>query len=188
MATARLLFALLVGALLFAACSSDPGEQAAVETSTTTVAPTTSTTTTTELEVVTTIRRVPASELASEGTINIGATEYGFAFECYAAGAGDILALGIGEDPVTGVETQAIVQAFFGQAYVAVLIGDEQVNELAVDAPADLFVQGDEIRGSALRFVDASGAPGVGEQLGLGTVSVDCQGFAPGLPEGYTLS
>jgi len=188
MSIGRLPLAGLVAAtLLLAACSSEPAE-IAEDTSTTTTTTVPQTSTTVEIPVVTTIQRVPSSELASEGVITIGATEYSFAFECYAAGAGDILALGVGNDPETGDETQAIVQAFLGQTYVAVLLGDERVQELAVDQPADLFVQGDAIRGSALRFVDAAGAPGVGEQLGLGTVSVDCQGFAPGLPEGYDLS
>ena len=98
------------------------------------------------------------------------------------------MALGVGTDPGTGDETQAIVQAFLGQAYVAVLFGSDRVQELAVDEPAELFVQGDAIRGSALRFVDSAGSPGVGQELGLGTVAVDCNGFAPGLPEGYDLS
>ena len=194
MSTLRLSLAgLAAAAALLAACSSDSPELAdgesatsvASEATTTTQAPTP---TTTDFEVVTTIQLVPAGELTSAGTITIGDIDYGFAFECYAAGAGDILALGIGSDPDTGDETQAIVQAFLGQAYVAVLLGNDRVQELAVDEPAELFVQGDAIRGSALRFVDSAGSPGVGEQLGLGTVSVDCDGFAPGLPEGYDLS
>jgi hypothetical protein len=98
------------------------------------------------------------------------------------------LALGIGNDPATSTPTQAIVQAFLGQAYVAVLIGDARVLELAIDQPAELFVQSDLIRGSALRFVDASGSAGVGEDLGLGTVTVSCQGFAPGLPDEYIIN
>jgi len=179
------LLALAVASLVAAACSSEAAEQVSVASSTTTEAP--EPTESSVLEVGTTIQRVPAEELASEGNITIGSEDYGFAFECYAAGAGDILALGIGADPQNGEETQAIVQAFFGQTYVAVLIGDDRVKELAVDAPAELFVQGNAIRGAALRFVDATGSPGVGESLGLGTVSVDCQGFAPGIPEGYDL-
>lgn len=193
MSTLRLSLAgLAAAAALLAACSSDSPELAEVESATSVVSEATTTQaptpTTADFEVVTTIQLVPAGELTSAGTITIGDIDYGFAFECYAAGAGDILALGIGSDPDTGDETQAIVQAFLGQAYVAVLLGNDRVQELAVDEPAELFVQGDAIRGSALRFVDSAGSPGVGEQLGLGTVSVDCDGFAPGLPEGYDLS
>lgn len=179
--------ALVAFAVAGVSCSSTVADSAPVTTTTTT---TTSTTTppTTQLEVVTTIRRIPAKELASEGHITIGATRYDFAFECYAAGAGDILALGVGDDPETGEPTQAVVQAFLGQPFVAVLIAESRVLELGIEDPAELFVQGEMIRGSALRFVDAEGSAGVGEAIGLGTVTVACQGFAPGLPEDYIIN
>ena len=172
--------------LLLAACSS--ADTAAPDTTVGSTVPPSTAPPTTQLEVVTTIRRVPSDELASVGHVTVGSVQYDFAFECWAAGAGDILALGVGEDPESNEPTQAIVQAFFGQAYVSVLIGDSRVVELAIDQPADLFVQSDTIRGSALRFVDAEGAAGVGESLGLGTVTVECEGFAPGLPDGYDIS
>lgn len=179
------------GVLLLTACTSAPPD-AAESTSTTTVAPTTTTTTiaTTEaaIDVPTTIERVPSSELVSEGHVTIGSTQYTFAFECWAAGAGDILALGVGLDPESDETTQVIVQAFLGQPYVSVLVGDDRILELAIDKPADLFVQSDTIRGSALRFVDAEGSAGVGKSIGLGSVTVDCESFAPGLPEGYDVS
>ena len=190
MSTLRLSVAGLAAlAALLVGCSSEPDELAEAAP-TTTVAPASSTSTTpsTVFEVVTTIQRVPAGELTSAGTISIGSVEHDFAFECYAAGAGDILALGVSTDAATGTETQAIVQAFLGQTYVAVLQSDGAVQELAVDAPAELFVQGDAIVGSALRFVDRADTPGVGQDLGLGSVDVTCNGFAPGLPAGYELS
>lgn len=185
--------------LVAAACSSssDPAElSGAVDSTAPTAAPaldvaestTTTVSPTTTLDVVTTIRRVPASELTSEGFITVGEDQYNFSFECYAAGAGDILALGVGVDPETSETTQAIVQAFLGQPYVAVFVGDRAIRELAIDQPAELFVQGDNIVGSALRFVDVVETAGVGEELGLGSVSVGCASFAPGLPEGYELS
>lgn len=186
----RLFFAVFAAATVLAACSST-GEVDDVAPVSTTEPPSTTTTSTvapTSTDVSTTILNVPSPDLASPGLITIGSDEYAFAFECYAAGAGDILALGIGTDPNSNGEVQAVVQAFLGQAYVAIIDGDSGIRELAVDEPADLFVQGDAIRGSALRFVDVGASPGVGEELGLGTVSVDCQGFAPGLPDGYELS
>ncbi len=176
-------------AVAMSGCSSDSADAAASASST--IPSTTTTTsipTTTTLEVVTTIRRVPADELGSVGSISVGNIQYDFAFECYAAGAGDILALGVGEDPTSNLPTQAIVQAFLGQPYVAVLIGQDDVVELAIDQPAELFVQDDAIQGSALRFVDTGESAGVGDPLGLGTVSVACRGFAPGLPDGYVSS
>lgn len=172
-------------ALAFAACS--PSSDAVVAETTTTTTSTTSTTVapTTTLPTETIVRRVPSSELVSSGHVTVGSTQYDFAFECWEAGAGDILALGVGEDPDGGELTQAVVQAFLGQEYVSVLVGDSRVIELAIDRPAELFVQSGAIRGSALRFVDAQGAAGVGEDLGLGSVNVDCQSFALGLPDGY---
>lgn len=169
-----------------AACSSAPEQAAPAPT---TAPPTTTTTTTTTLlEVVTTIRRVPADELGSVGYVTIGETQYDFAFECFAAGAGDVLALGVGEAPGSEVATQAVVQAFFGQPYVSVVIGNEQILELAIDAPAELFVQSGEVRGSALRFVDSNEVAGEGDALGLGRVNVVCDSFAPGLPDAYQAS
>ncbi len=177
--------ALLLG---LAACTSGESDAAVETTTTTTESPETSQAPTTTVEVATTIERVPSSELVSAGHVTIGSTQYDFAFECWAAGAGDILALGVGQDPESSEETQVIVQAFFGQPYVSVLVGNDRILELAIDKPADLFVQSDTIRGSALRFVDAEGAAGVGESLGLGSVNVECESFAPGLPEGYSVS
>lgn len=133
---------------------------------------------------------VPAPELTSVGEITIAEIDYRFTFECYAAGAGDVLALGVGVDPVTTEATEAIVQAFFGQPYVAVVVEDGAVFELAVDRQAELFVQDGSIHGSALRFVASTGAQssGIGTELGLGSVTVDCDGFALGLPDGYVLT
>lgn len=179
--------ALLMG---LAACTSGETDASLEEvvTTTTSSAPESTAVPTTEAEVATTIQRVPSSELVSVGHVTIGSTQYDFAFECWAAGAGDILALGVGEDPDSDEPTQVIVQAFFGQPYVSVLVGEDRILELAIDKPADLFVQSDTIRGSALRFVDAEGSAGVGESVGLGSVTVECDSFAPGLPEGYDVS
>lgn len=170
--------------VLVSACSSEP--EAAAPTST--AAPVTTTSTTTAaIPAVTTIEVVAPAAFSSSGEIEISDEVFSFAFECWAAGAGDVLALGIGQRQANGEQVQAIVQAFLGDPYVAVVVGEDQVLELAVDQRAELFVQQDSIRGSALRFVDAE-APGVGEAVGFGSVNVDCQGFAPGLPEGYVVT
>lgn len=173
--------------LVVSSCSSEP-EQAAQQTTTTTTAPATPTTTTAAPEVITTILPVPAEELSSPGSITIGEVQYDFLFECFAAGAGDVLALGVGQEPDTRQMTQAVVQMFFGQPYVSVLINDERLLELAVDAPAEIFLQAGVLSGSALRFVEASGTAGEGEAIGLGTVNVECSSFLPGLPEDYDVS
>jgi hypothetical protein len=80
---------------------------------------------------------------------------------------------------------QAIVQAFVGSPYVGVLDGDD-VFELAIDRPAELFVQDSSISGSALRFVKVGDSPpGQGEAAGLGSVSIECRDFSFGFPEGF---
>ncbi len=176
----------LVTTVFAVGCSSgDP--DAAVESTTTTTTTTTIPPTTTSIRIVTTIENVPAAELTSAGQISVGDLVFDFDFECYAAGAGDVLALGVGEAG-DGRPTQAIVQAFLGQPYVSVFVGATDIYELAISREADLFVQGPDIRGSALRFVEADESAGVGEEAGLGTVTVNCDGFAPGLPEGYVLA
>lgn len=167
-------------------CSSTNTDVAGVSTT----APVTSSTTTSTVpevaEQATDVepQEVLAAELRSPGSITIDGVTHEFAFECYAAGVGDVLALGLGTGN-TDSGTQAIVQAFFGMPYVAIQFADGGVQELAVDRPAELFLQGSDIRGSALRFVNASESAGVGDALGLGAVNVACEGFAPGLPEGW---
>ena len=156
--------AALVVSVLSAGCSSDDSETAAATTTTATTSTTTTVPPTTSIRVITSIERVPASELTSVGRIEFGEHDFGFAFECYAAGAGDVLALGVGEGP-DGRTTQAIVQAFLGQPYVAVLVGADEVYELAINREADLFVQGADILGSALRFVEAGERAGEGLSL-----------------------
>jgi hypothetical protein len=174
--------------VVLAGCTSPDTDVAGVSTS----APaTTSSTTSTILETVEngeSAELVPSTvigvELRSPGTITIDGTAHTFAFECWAAGVGDVLALGVGTGD-TDPGTQAVVQEFFGMPYVAIQFADGSVQELAIDRPAELFLQGNEIRGSALRFVNSSGTSGVGDALGLGDVTVSCEGFVPGLPEGW---
>ena len=127
---------------------------------------------------------MPAPELASPGSVTIDGRVIEFAFECYSEGAGDVLAIGVGTKDGKATSAQAIVQAFVGSPYVAV-VEDDVVYELAIDRPAELFVQNSVIVGSALRFVETADIPGQGVIAGLGSVSVDCQGFAFGLPEGF---
>ncbi len=175
--------------VVLAGCSSTGTDVAGVSTSVPTTTSTTTSTTTVAVQTAdaaeaSEVIAVPAAELRSPGTITIGDVVHEFAFECYAAGVGDVLALGVGTG-ATDPGTQAIVQAFFGMPYVAVQFADGSVQELAVDRVADLFLQGSDIRGSALRFVNAADSAGVGEAVGLGAVTVECNGFAPGLPEGW---
>ncbi len=187
----RSLGPLLVIAGLAAACSSSQ-DQASPSTSST-IAPTNTSTTTTTTEspppteprTITEIEFVPDPELSSPGAITIGSETIEFVFECHTEGAGDVLAIGVGTRDGKATRQQAIVQAFVGAPYVGVLDGGD-LFELAIDRPAELFVQDSAISGSALRFVKVSdGSPGRGEAAGLGSVSIDCRDFAFGFPEGF---
>ena len=155
---------------------------------TTTVAPEATSPTATAADVETTPGGVTAEEFGSVGNVLIGDVQYDFDFECFAEGESDVLALGAGEAPGSDVGTQAIVQLLSGQAFVSVLIEGQQTLELALDAPAELFLRDGVIRGTALRFVDAGAEVGVGEPLGLGEVTVTCESFAPELPDGFNVS
>lgn len=161
--------AMLVFTLSVSACSSS-GEQ--------TLAPVTTAPTTTVAEVET-------EPLPSTGIVTIGDVQYELSFECFLDETGNALALGVGRDPVTDQSTEAVVQVFADQPYVGLIIDDEQLLELAIDAPAELFVQSGVISGSALRFVETADTAGVGDAAGLGTVAIECSSFAPGLPEGF---
>ena len=174
--------------IVLAGCTST-GESSSDSTSTSTTIATTTTSTTTAAvtSTVTVVETVPDPSLSSEGHVRVGAVDYEFAFECFEAGAGDVLAVGVGAHPETGETVEAVVQAFFGQPYVGVLFANGDLIELDVDRQAELFVQDSRIRGTALRFVQTGTNAGDGEELGLGSVLVACADFAFGLPEGYEL-
>jgi len=124
---------------------------------------------------------------APNGTVIIGDTTYEFAMTCYAPGTGAVVAVGTGSDPATGRTTRALVQAFFGDPYVGVTVGDSgTVYEPSLDEPIDLYFQGDVVRGGAIRFVkDLDLQARAGTPAGLGSVTVTCRGYRSGLPPGY---
>lgn len=180
----------LVGTVI--GCSSDESSTPTSTTSPVAVASSTSSSTapstsTTTVRTITEVEFVPAPELASPGSITIDNTVFEFAFECYSEGAGDVLAIGVGTRDGKATTSQAIVQAFVGAPYVAVVDRDV-VYELAIDRPAELFVQNSVVQGSALRFVEVEDVPGEGRPAGLGAVTINCQGFAFGYPEGFPVA
>ncbi len=120
-------------------------------------------------------------------TIVIGTTTYDFVMTCYAPGAGAVVAVGAGTDPISGHPTRALVQAFFNDPYVGVTIGDkESVFEPTLDEPIELTFQDDVVHGGAIQFVrNLDLAARVGEPVGIGSVTVTCSGYHAGLPPGY---
>jgi hypothetical protein len=132
--------------------------------------------------------RAPSTTIAApNGKVVIGDTTYEFVMTCYAPGTGAVVAVGNGTDPVSGRATRALVQAFFGDPYVGVTIGNnETVFEPSLDESIDLYYQQDVVRGGAIQFVKNLDLQArTGEPAGLGSVTVSCANYRPGLPPGY---
>ena len=119
----------------------------------------------------------------SEGTVEVGDTIYRLAVSCYAPGAGDLLVLGVGEDPDSDGFVEMYLQAFLGDPYIGLRLGDGTLLESSLDGPLDLYLQDDVIRASAIRFVEGLDL-GTGEatEVGFGELEIFCSGYAKELP------
>ena len=119
----------------------------------------------------------------SEATVEVGDTTYRFAATCYAPGAGDLLVLGVAEDPESDRLAEMYLQAFIADPYIGLRLGDGRLIEAALDAPLDLYIQDDVIRASAVRFVSSLDLrTGDGEDAGFGALEVYCSGYSDDLP------
>lgn len=137
---------------------------------------------TTSTTVATTTVRPPP---ASEGFIRIGDTFYELTVTCYAAGAGEVLAIGVGTAPDTGEPVEAFVQAYLGSPYVGMRIGSGEGSliESSLDESLDLYLNDDSIRASAIRFVRGLDLEtGAGEPVGVGQIEIDCRHYETEVP------
>lgn len=124
-----------------------------------------------------------AQSQPSEATVEVGDTVYRFAATCYAPGAGDLLVLGVAEDPESDRLVEMYLQAFIADPYIGLRLGDGSLIEAALDAPLDLYIQDDVIRASAVRFVRGLDLrTGDGEDDGFGELEVLCSGYSDDLP------
>lgn len=170
---------LVAGALLAGACSSGSAEETGAPVTTSTAGESS-----TEAPSSTTATTEPPPPL-SEGTVRIGDDVYELSFTCYAAGAGEVLAIGVGTKPDSGEQVEAYIQAFLGSPYVGLRIGSGEGSliESAFDRPLDLYLQDDQIRGSAIRFVRGLDLDsGSGEQVGIGQIEISCLHYEEDLP------
>jgi hypothetical protein len=121
------------------------------------------------------------------GSVVIGDVTYPFTMTCFAPGAGAVVASGNGTEPGSGRPTRALVQAFFRDAYVAVIVGNnEVVYEPSLAEPVELYLQDDVVRGGNITFVKNLDLKSrEGETVGVGSVVVRCEKYRPGLPPGY---
>lgn len=160
---------LVVATIALAACSGGDDAGGADETTTTA----TSTSTSAELPATTVV--------TSPGSVTIGDDTYVLDVTCIAPGVGEVLAVGIGE-AADGTRVEAYVQAFLGEPYVGVEIGDTLL-ESAFDGSLDLYLQDDAIRASAIRFVtDLDLETGEATFVGLGSVEIECIEYDEELP------
>lgn len=112
----------------------------------------------------------------STGTVTVGDDTYEIVVTCIAPGAGEVLAVGVGESD-TGERVEAYVQAFLGEPYIGLEVGGVRI-EPSFDGPLDLYLQDDAIRASAIRFVsDLDIETGDGTFVGLGAVDIRCASY-----------
>ncbi|MFQ5557351.1 MAG: hypothetical protein ACE5GB_07580 [Acidimicrobiales bacterium] len=111
--------------------------------------------------------------------MRIGDVVYELDVVCYAPGAGEVLAIGAGLT-AAGDQVEAYVQAYVGEPYVGVRIGDGpgSLVEASLGRSLDFYIQDDVIRVSAIRFVRGLDLEsGEGESVGFGELEIRCNGY-----------
>ena len=125
---------------------------------------------------------------ASVGIVEVAGTAYEIDAECYAPGAGELVAIGIAQ-PVDGPRVEVYLQAFVGQPYVGITVIDDSATTLyepAVDRPLEVTVLDDVVRADDIALVtDLDLDTGEGVDAGTGTVVVECRSYAEELPPGF---
>ena len=133
-------------------------------------------------EVVTTTT-APPEPPRSEGTAEVGDVQYEFAVTCHDRGAGDVVVLGAGDDPVSGGLVELYVEASFVDPYVGLRLADGTLIEPSLESPLDLYLQDDVIRASAIRFVrDLNLETGEATEVGFGEFEIHCYSYERELP------
>jgi len=140
----------------------------------------------TEAPTPTTGPSLVVDPVPDNGWVQVGGLTLDLAFTCFAPGAGDVVAVGVGVHPVSGLDVKALVQGFLGRPYVGVMVGGEVMFEAALDDPLEVYVHDNKITAGAVRWQEGLDLEsGRGEPAGFGAVFVDCPGYESGLPDGY---
>ena len=140
----------------------------------------------TEAPTPTTGPSLVVDPVPDNGWVQVGGLTLDLAFTCFAPGAGDVVAVGVGVHPVSGLDVKALVQGFLGRPYIGVMIGGEVMFEAALDDPFDVYVHDNKLTTGAIRWQEGLDLEsGQGEPAGFGAVFVDCPGYESGLPDGY---
>ena len=121
---------------------------------------------------------------ASGGTVEVGEILYEFAVTCQERGAGEVVVIGAGDDPVSGDLVELYVQASLVDPYVGLRLPDGTWLEPSLDSPLDVYLQDDVIRASAIRFVqDLDLETGSATEVGFGELEIHCYEYTNELPE-----
>lgn len=139
---------------------------------------------TTTIGVATAIEE-PVEE--TSGLIRIGPAAYELVFSCVDRGAGEILAVGVGTD-INGKRVHAFVQAFVGEPYVGVEVGEGEEKVLfepRLDVPLLFTFHQDILRFETVDFVtDLDVDNATFTPAGMGSLVVNCASFETSLPPG----
>ena len=126
---------------------------------------------------------VPSDLPRSEGTVEIGETAYRFAVDCHEQGAGEVVAVGVGEDPESDGLVGLFVRASLSDPYVGLDLADGTLIEPSLDSHLEIFLQDDVIRASAIRFVrDLNLETGEATEVGFGEFEIHCYSYKNELP------
>ena len=128
-------------------------------------------------EVVTTTT-APPEPPRSEGTAKVGDIQYEFIVTCHDRGAGDVVVLGAGDDPVSGGLVELYLEASLVDPYVGLRLADGTLIEPSLESPLDMYLQDDVIRASAIRFVrDLNLETGEATEVGFGEFEIHCYSY-----------
>ena len=122
----------------------------------------------------------------SVGLVRVGPSAYDLVFTCVDGGAGEILAVGVGRD-VNNKPVHAFVQAFVGEPYIGVEVGDpgEVVRfEPRLGVLLNFTFHLDIVRFDNVDFVtDLNVETGEYTPAGIGSVVVECRSYETELPD-----
>ncbi len=140
----------------------------------------------TEIEQETSSASVATTIPHSVGLVRVGPSAYDLVFTCVDGGAGEILAVGVGRD-VNNKPVEAFVQAFVGEPYVGLKVGDEGEEVLfepRLGVLLDFTFGHDIVRFDNVDFVtDLNIDTGEYTPAGIGSVVVECWSYETDLPD-----
>jgi hypothetical protein len=162
---------------LLGACSVEDGAGAPEEP----VATTPSTTVTVAAPGSTTTTAAPVSA----AVVRIGPARYDLEARCAAPGAGEVQVALTGTD-VNGLPVVGYVQAFLGEPYVGMQVGEGReavLYESRLDEVLDFELANDILTFAEVDFVSGLDLEsGAFTPAGIGSVAVECRGYERELP------